>query len=159
MIPFGEGKSLMKGFFTTFKPPKETSIIYNLETGEIDVPSHQTEKIIKGSARLYLHFLYFKKTKYWGENTNYGKSGFYKIADNYDFSKGGIVEITPNYIRLKNDIQYRLHSRRGVCTAYCRDAYFTLRPQSGQAISGVLDDIHNVFRNKEEVGRSGDGTW
>ena len=101
MIPFGEGKSLMKEFFTTFKPQKETSIIYNLETGKIDVPSHQTEKIIKGSARLYLHFLYFKKTKYWGENTNYWKSGFYQIPDNYDFSKGGIVEITPNYIRLK----------------------------------------------------------
>ena len=35
------------------------------------------------------------------ENTNYWQSGFYQIPDNYDFSKGGIVEITPSYIRLK----------------------------------------------------------
>lgn len=101
LIPFCGGKSLMKEFFTTFKPDRNTRITYNLETGRIDVPLYQTEKIIKGAARLYLHFLYFKKTKYWLENTHYWRSGFYKIPDDYDFSKGGIVEITSDSIQLK----------------------------------------------------------
>lgn len=102
LIPFGGGKALMKEFFTTFKPAKGTKITYDLKTGEIKVPLHQTEKIIKGAAQLYLHFLFFKKTKYWAENQNYWRKDFYQIPNGYDFSKGGIVEITTEYIRLKN---------------------------------------------------------
>lgn len=101
LIFFGGGKALMKEFFTTFRPKKGTCITYNLDTGDINVPKCQTEKIIQGAARLYLHFLYFKKTKYWPENTNYWKPGFYQIPDGYDFSKGGVVEITTDHIRIK----------------------------------------------------------
>lgn len=101
LIFFGGGKALMKEFFTTFRPKNDTCITYNIDTGEINVPKCQTEKIIKGAARLYLHFLYFKKTKYWLENTHYWKTGFYQIPDDYDFSKGGIVEITTDHIRIK----------------------------------------------------------
>ena len=100
LIPIGCGKSLMKEFFTTFKPKEGTYITYNLKTGEINVPLSQTEKIIKGSAKLYLHFLYFKKTQYWADNTNYWLSGFYQIPQDYDFSKGGIIEITTDHIKL-----------------------------------------------------------
>lgn len=101
ILPFGGGKSLMQEFFTTFKPKVGTSIYYDLTTGKIDVPICQVEKIVRGAARLYLHFLYFKKTKYWEENTNYWQPGFYQIPEDYDFSKGGIVEITTDYIRIK----------------------------------------------------------
>lgn len=102
LLLLSDGKSLMKEFFTTFKPAEDSLITYNLQTGEINVPVEQTERIIKGAARLYLHFLYFKKTKYWVENQNYWRKGFYQIPADYDFSKGGIVEITTKYIRLKN---------------------------------------------------------
>ena len=101
LIPFGTGKSLMKEFFTTFKPAKNTLITYDLSSGNIQVPIEQTEKIIKGAAQLYLHFLYFKKTKYWDENQNYWRPGFYQIPNDYDFEDGGIVEITTDYIRLR----------------------------------------------------------
>lgn len=100
LMPFGGGKALMKEFFTTFKPRVGTSISYDLKTGQIDVPLSQEEKIVSGAARLYLHFLYFKKTKYWAENTHYWQQGFYQIPDGYDFSNGGIVEITTECIRL-----------------------------------------------------------
>lgn len=101
MFPFGGARALMKEFFTTFKPKNNTCIYYNLESGDIKVPLNQEEKIIKGAARLYLHFLYFKKTKYWAENTHYWQPGFYQIPEDYDFANGGIVEITTDYIRIK----------------------------------------------------------
>lgn len=52
-----------------------------------------------GGARLYLHFMCFKKTPYY-KTDNYWKNDFYKIPKEYDFSKGGIVEISTDGIKL-----------------------------------------------------------
>jgi len=42
----------------------------------------------------------FKKTPYYITD-NYWKDGFYQIPSGYDFSKGGVVEISTDSIRLK----------------------------------------------------------
>lgn len=59
---------------TSPKPLNGENWIYNANTGEI---------IVEGSEnRLpYLHFLFFKKTIWWKENTNYWKPGFYKVSE------------------------------------------------------------------------------
>ena len=53
-----------------------------------------------GGGKLYLHFLYFKKPTNL-QSEIYWHSGFYKIPQDYDFEKGGIVEISTEGIKLQ----------------------------------------------------------
>ena len=55
---------------------------------------------------IYLHFLLFKKTPYYKTDL-YWREGFYKIPEDYDFEKGGIIEITTEGIKLKEDNRWK----------------------------------------------------
>lgn len=90
---------LMQEFFTTFKPMPSKPCTYDLKTSEIVCPINQISRIQLGGAKIYLHFMCFKKTPYYATQ-NYWKDRFYKIPKDYDFSKGGIVEISTEGIRL-----------------------------------------------------------
>lgn len=77
-------KSLFKEQYTTPVPQKEERWTYNISNGQMYDPT--------GKNIPYLHFLFFKKTKYFLTDT-YWRNGFYKLPDNLDFekSKGKII--------------------------------------------------------------------
>ena len=89
----------MKEFFTTFKPATQVTCSYIPITNQIVCPTNQISRIRSGGAKLYLHFMCYKKTPYYITD-NYWKNDFYKIPKEYDFSKGGIVEISTDGIKL-----------------------------------------------------------
>ena len=49
--------------------------------------------------KLYLHFMCYKKTPYYQTN-NYWKDGFYQIPKGYDFTKGELIEISTDNIKI-----------------------------------------------------------
>lgn len=54
-----------------------------------------------GVGKIYLHFLFFKKTKY-KKTEYYWRPGFWQIPDNYDWNNSNdTLEITNEYIRIK----------------------------------------------------------
>jgi len=98
-LNFLPSRILMKEFFTTFKPRPGQVCTYNPKTSEIFCPTNQISKIQFGGGKIYLHFMCFKKTPYYVTD-NYWKDGFYQIPNGYDFSKGGVVNISTERIRL-----------------------------------------------------------
>ena len=90
----------MREYFTTFVPAPDAVCTYNLQTGEIECPRQQVTKI--GECKLYLHFLFFKKTPYL-QTEHYWRSGFWHVPQDYDFSNGGIVEISTEGISIRNN--------------------------------------------------------
>lgn len=94
-----KSRVLMKEYFTTFKPLPQVTCSYNPITSEIICPTTQISRIRYGGAKLYLHFMCYKKTPYYITD-NYWKNGFYKIPKEYDFSKGEIVEISTDGIKI-----------------------------------------------------------
>lgn len=60
--------------FTSPRPTSGEQWIYVTKTGELKCQS--TGRILP-----YLHFLFFKKSKWWKENEDYWKPGFYKINE------------------------------------------------------------------------------
>lgn len=97
---FLDGKCYMKECFTTFHPTRQSVIAYDLSNCKFSVSNNQLDKIRWGG--IYLHFLLFKKTPYYKTDL-YWREGFYKIPEDYDFEKGGIIEITTEGIKLKED--------------------------------------------------------
>lgn len=89
--------------FTTFLPSPKVVNTYDLDSGKVFCPSRQSTPIKEGE-KIYLHFLFFKKTQYWN-TTQYWKEDFYQIPEDYDFSKGGLIEITTEGIRLHHEYE------------------------------------------------------
>ena len=57
-------------------------------------------KCHQGGGKIYLHFLFFKKTIY-RDTDLYWKDGFYKVPSEFDFNSGkGRIIISTNGIRL-----------------------------------------------------------
>ena len=87
--------------YTTPIPKNHEYWSYDLKKSSIKAPVRfRGKKYLNGDSLIYLHFLFFKKTRYRKTNI-YWKDNFYQIPDNYDFSKGGIVKITNKGIRLE----------------------------------------------------------
>lgn len=55
-------KSLFKERYTTPVPNAATTYFYDLSNDEIIVPCNQWYKMSSGGGKIYLHFLFFKKT-------------------------------------------------------------------------------------------------
>lgn len=91
----------MEEYFTTFKPAPDTCCTYDLGSGRIYVQAGQ-QTWIMGGDKIYLHFLFFKKTQFW-DTDQYWRDGFYQIPKDFDFSQGGIVEISTKHIRLRQE--------------------------------------------------------
>lgn len=98
-------KSLFKERYTTPIPKVGQKWKYNLKTGEIIVPHDAWYNMPSDGGKIYLHFLFFKKTIY--RKTNfYWKDDFYKIPKNFNFDKetGTIVISTDGiYLETQND--------------------------------------------------------
>ena len=72
------------------------------ENNDIICPTGQITRISSVAGKLYLHFLFFKKTQYLNTDT-YWKENFYQIPRDFDFLQGGIVEINTNHIKIRNE--------------------------------------------------------
>ncbi len=101
LFSFLPTRVFMYEYFTSFAPSKEGVCTYDLKTNKIVCSTNQLARIPKWGGQIYLHFLFYKKTQYW-DTDQYWRDGFYKIPDDYDFSKGGIVRITTDGIELIN---------------------------------------------------------
>jgi len=99
LFTFWHTSILMDEYFTTFAPSDQGRCEYDLKTSTIFCSTNQKSKIPKWAAQIYLHFLFFKKTPYLIAD-HYWKKGFYKIPTDYDFSKGGVVQITNSGIEM-----------------------------------------------------------
>ena len=77
-------KSLFKEYYTTPVPLQEAPYYYDLRRGKIITPDGQWYKKPSGRDEIYLHFLFFKKTKY-RQTDIYWRDGFYKIPRGFDF--------------------------------------------------------------------------
>ena len=95
-------RMLMREFFTTFVPKPDVTCTFNLENNDIICPTGQITRISSVAGKLYLHFLFFKKTQYLNTDT-YWKENFYQIPRDFDFLQGGIVEINTNHIKIRNE--------------------------------------------------------
>lgn len=95
---------LFKEMYTSPVPKsKDQAWYYYPVTSEIVSPSDAYEGIYdsKCDGKMYLHFLFFKKTKYY-DTQNYWRPGFYKIPSDYDFSQSvDSVKITSRAIELE----------------------------------------------------------
>lgn len=100
ILRFWDSRILMMEYFTSFKPAPDVVCYYNLATGDITCSDQQLDKISSDVAKLYLHFLFFKKTPYY-ETTEYWKDNYYGIPQDYDFSSGGVVEISTKGMRVR----------------------------------------------------------
>lgn len=103
ILRFWNSRILMAEYFTTFKPTSGAVCSYNLYTGDITCPDVQMNKISSDVAKLYLHFMLFKKTPYC-ETTEYWKGDYYSIPQDYDFSRGGVVEISTKGLCVKTEL-------------------------------------------------------
>lgn len=96
---------MFKERYTTPIPKVGQKWKYNLKTGEIIVPHDAWYNMPSDGGKIYLHFLFFKKTIY--RKTNfYWKDDFYKIPKNFNFDKetGTIVISTDGiYLETQND--------------------------------------------------------
>lgn len=95
-------RMLMREFFTTFVPKPDVTCTFNLENNDIICPTGQITRISSVAGKLYLHFLFFKKTQYLNTDT-FWKENFYQIPRDFDFLQGGIVEINTNHIKIRNE--------------------------------------------------------
>ena len=92
---------LMREQYSTPVPQVGETWTYNLKTAEIGIPNGHYRKLPHGGGKMYLHFLFFKKTKY-KKTEYYWRPGFWQIPDNYDWNNSNdTLEITNEYIRIK----------------------------------------------------------
>ena len=69
----------------------------NSGSANCDMP--QSAVFGRPAGKLYLHFMCYKKTPYYQTN-NYWKDGFYQIPKGYDFTKGELIEISTDNIKI-----------------------------------------------------------
>ena len=91
-------KSLFKERYTTPIPNPEVPYYYNLSNGDIVVPCEQWYKMPSNGGKIYLHFLFFKRTQYRKTDT-YWRNGFYKIPRGFNFDNEiGMIKISTESI-------------------------------------------------------------
>nr|WP_152571440.1 DUF6625 family protein [Bifidobacterium thermacidophilum] len=95
---------LFKEMYTSPVPKSQDQAWYYYPaTSKIVPPSDAYQGIYnnKSDGKMYLHFLFFKKTKYL-DTDNYWRPGFYKIPSDYDFTQSkDSVKITSQAIEIK----------------------------------------------------------
>lgn len=90
-------RKFTKEMFTTPIPKIGEVWIYNNKTGKIIAPD--------GKELPYLHFLFFKKTKYL-ETENYWKGDYWKIDNKWDFSKMISIYFSLDGVKEETEICY-----------------------------------------------------
>jgi hypothetical protein len=84
---------------TTFIPEPGVVFRYDLETLRFLNGKGKSTYVPKNFQMPYLHFLFFKKTPFY-ETERYWKPGYFQIPQDFDFSSGGIVEISTEFMRI-----------------------------------------------------------
>lgn len=98
LLPTTNNRVHMREMFTTFQPSPDAIYTYNCKTSTITCgKALNTKTISKGV--IYLHFLFFKETKYL-KTENYWHEDFYQIPLDTDFSNVTTIEFTTKHIKM-----------------------------------------------------------
>lgn len=76
---------------------------YNVKASTIQCPDNfYANKYLANRPLPYLHFIFFKKTKYL-KTENYWSNDFWQVPSDYDYNYGGVVEISNKWVRLRKN--------------------------------------------------------